>query len=413
MRKATLTLIPVAVLLVMFISGCVNPNEPEIDETMAYDQGDYGIPFHLSIISPPNSQTNVAFGFIGDTHIDATWAGLVPHWKWHWYGWVVTWDHCYRDTEHVKRNRHTVHSLNIHTAATPNCYGIVHVGDMVDANNTQNLIAFRQFYEYSYPGHDGGSIAGVSDNYYEAYNQGSRVHLTVFPTVGNHDSPFYGSGSHDWHEPACYIRDLVKGADGILSYYDDLRSGAYAWRWGQYFFIQLGLWAGSDQAESSHYVDYNKLNWLAEFLEEHVGDSGLGVLIFQHYGWDYLSTNGHWWSSEMRDLELDVLCRRDWNDTLPQPARPYNVLGIFSGHVHEVHHMRVFAGLTAEGDSVYFDNISVDDSGADTNYGYSIVELLGDEMKISSMHISHGPHYEWTYWTKPYQLGPQVNSLIP
>lgn len=398
----------VIAFLVMSLGGCFEPTGPDTDE-LDGNQGDYGRPYHLFVRSLPDDQTEVAFGLIGDTHIDASYAGLVPHMHWSWSGEEITWDHCYRDTPHVKRNRHTVYSLNIHTETTPNCHGIVHVGDMVNANNTQNLVAFRQFYENSYPGHNGGAIAGVPDDHYEAYNQGPRVNKTVFPTVGNHDSPYYGSGPHDWHEPASYIQNLVQGADGIVSYYDDLRSGAYAWRWGQYYFIQLGLWAGSGQAESSTYVDYAKLSWLADFLEDHVGDSGLGVLIFQHYGWDYMSTETRWWSSEMRDLELDVLCRRDWNDTLPQPARPYNVLGIFTGHVHEVHHIPVFAGLDVASDSVFFDNITVDDAGADTDYGYSIVELLGTEMKISTMHISHGPRYHWTYWTKSYQLGPSEN----
>ena len=352
---------------------------------------------------------------IGDTHIDASYAGAVPYVAYidFWGQAVWYWDHRYRDTDNVIRNRRTVHSLNIHTNATPNCHGIVHVGDMVNANNTQNLVAFRQLYECDYPGYDGGSIAGAPDDHYNAYCLGYRVNKTVFPTVGNHDSPFYSSGSHDWHEPACYTRDLIKDTDGIVSYYDDLRSGAYAWRWGQYYFIQLGLWAGSGQTDSESYIDYDKLFWLANFLEEHVGESGLGVLIFQHYGWDSFSTESRWWHQDMRDLELDVLCRRDWNDTLPQPARPYNVIGILTGHVHEVHHIRVFAGLDAANDSVYFDNITVDDAGANTNFGYSIVELLGDEMKISSMHISHGPQYHWTYWSKPYQLGPQGDTQIP
>ena len=410
MRKAGNYLILAAMSLVVFIAGCYEPTapEPELDG----NQGDYGKPYPIYIHPLPPSQTEVAFGLIGDTHIDASYAGAVPHWVGHWYDKHIVWDHCYRETPHVKRNRHTIYSLNIHLGNTPNCHGIVHVGDMVNANNTQNLVAFRQFYECSYPGHDGGAIAGEPDSHYQAYSQGARVNKTVFPTVGNHDSPFWSQGSHDWHEPASYIHDLIEGASGIAGYYDYLRSGAYAWRWGQYYFIQLGLWAGSGQAESAHYVDLAKLQWLADFLEEHVGDSGLGVLIFQHYGWDSMSTDGRWWQSGMRDMELDVLCRRDWNDTLPQPARPYNVLGIFTGHVHNVQHIRVFAGLNAEGDSVHFDNITVDDAGADTNYGYSIVELLGDEMKISTMHISHGPHYEWTYWSKPYQLGPQVDSRM-
>jgi hypothetical protein len=370
------------------------------------NQGDYGKPHHILIRSLPDSQRNVAFGLIGDTHINASYAGRVPHVTWHWYGPVWWYDHCYRDTPHVKRNRHTIHSLNIHLGTTPNCHGIVHVGDMVDANNTQNLVAFRQLYECDYPGSDGGAIAGVLDSYHSAYSQGTRINKTVFPTVGNHDSPYYDDDPKDWHEPACYIRDLIKGTDGIVSYYDDLRSGAYAWRWGQYYFIQLGLWAGSDQQESNTFINYGKLRWLEAFLAEHVGDSGLGVLIFQHYGWDNMSTKTKWWNSRMRNLELDVLMRRPLGSGDTVPGNPYNVLGIFTGHCHSSHHFRVFAGLDAQGDSVFFENIIVNDGGSDSNYGYSIVELLGDELKLSTMTISDGPKYRWTYWSKPYHLGP-------
>lgn len=347
-------------------------------------------PIYVHPVNP--NETIVYFGVIADTHIDASYAG-----------WVPGHDHQYRDTWHVIRNRRTIQGLNDHLY--DNCHGIVHLGDMVDANNTQNLIAFRQLYENDYPGMDGGSIYGAFDTDYNAYSCGYRVHKPVFPTIGNHDCPPYGDSPTGWGQPGDYINYRIGNAQGILAFFDD-NSGAYIWRWGQYYFISLGLWAGSCGYESNTHISYSKLNWLKDFLAEHVGTTGLGVLIFQHYGWDYESTNGHWWTPEMRDLELDVLCRRDWNDTTYQAAQPYNVLGIFTGHVHEEHHWRVFAGLDSQEDSVFFDNIIFNDAGADNSYGFAIVKLLGDTMVISTSNIIGG----WSDWGKSYQLGTEFNQ---
>lgn len=385
--------LPFVLALLLGVVACDQLDIVQQPELGSANQDNYGRPDKVLVRSLPDDQRDVAFGLIGDTHIDASNAAFSSS----------------RDTPRVKRNRIVINSLNIHLNKTANCHGIVHVGDMVDSNNTQNLVAFRQLYECGYPGHDGGAIAGVGDDHYHAYSGGYRVNKSVFPTLGNHDVPPYHDYDPNWHKPADYIRDLVKGADGIISYYKN-DSGAYAWRWGQYYFIQLGQWAGSDGTQSDTHISYGKLTWLRDFLAKHVGDSGLGVLIFQHYGWDDDGSQDYW-SREMKFLELDVLCRRDWNIPGGEPARPYNVLGIFTGHTHDPFHLQVFAGYDAQGEKVYFDNIVVDDAGAEKDhYGYSIVHLDGETMTIDTMNITTGEQYNWTRWTKSYHLGPQEDT---
>ena len=93
----------------------------------------------------PDAQKWVTFGIITDTHIDASYAGISK----------------YRDTDKVKRNRGTIDCINI-DAYNAGCWGVVHLGDMTDAGDAQNMVAFRQLYENDYPGKNGGNIAGAS-----------------------------------------------------------------------------------------------------------------------------------------------------------------------------------------------------------------------------------------------------------
>jgi hypothetical protein len=264
----------------------------------------YPADFRMSNV-PPDGEW-VAFGIITDTHIDASYAGYVPF---H--------DHDYRGTHNVMRAREMIDCLNI-DATNAGCHAVVHMGDMVDDNNTQNLIAFRQLFEKSYPGYDGGSIAGAPDDNYQAYSLGHRLVKELFPGVGNHDEPYYGDDPTDWRKANEHVWDRINNAPGLLSHYGNL---AYAWCWGKYYFIQLGLWAGSCEHESNSDVDQKKLDWLKNLLDANVGNSNYGVIIFQHYGWDGFSTDGRWWTSHMRDLELNILCRRD-STHQPQPCAP-------------------------------------------------------------------------------------------
>jgi hypothetical protein len=344
--------LPFVLALLLGVVACDQLGIVQEPELGSPNQGDYGRPFRVHVHSLPHSQTNVSFGLVGDTHIDASNAGLSK----------------YCDTPNMKRNRKVIDYLNKHLDTRSNCYGIVHLGDMVNHNTTQNL------------------------------------NKAVFPTLGNHDVPVYHDRPHDWHKPADYIRDLIKDAPGIASYFDN-NSGAYAWRWGQYYFIVLGLWAGSGHEESESYVNYDKLHWLIDCLEDDVGDSGLGVLIFQHYGWDSFSKDGDWWSSHMRNLELDVLMRRDLDGDSDGPGNPYNVLGIFTGHCHERGHIAVPAGKDSLGNDVHFDNYFMDDAGANSNYGFSIVDLFGDSMVISTKRF--GNPSGWIHWSKPIHIGPE------
>lgn len=383
-RKAKAVIIFVLGILLL-LTGCIKePAGPEQD-LPGGNQDNPGQPYYINVPSINDTDIEVHFAIITDTHIDATYAG-----------WWFRHDHDYRDTDKVKRNRWTIDWLNRHLSPE-RCF-VVHIGDMVDANNTQNLVAFRQLYENDYPGHSGGSIAGARDSDYNAYSCGYRIGRPVFPTLGNHDVPPYDDSPEWWDYPTDYVRQRIENASIIASYYDN---GAYIWRYGMYYFIVLGLWAGAGNDQSTTYIDYDRLTWLKDFLATNVGDSEIGLLIFQHYGWDGFSTDGRWWSPKMRELELDVLCRREWDVTTYQAARPYNVIAIFTGHDHSEHHIRVFAGLDAQFDSVFFDNIVCNDGGASGNYGYYLVDLYGDSIGVDSDHIWR----YWTHWGKRYCVG--------
>ncbi|MDI6800647.1 MAG: hypothetical protein QMD01_01125 [Thermodesulfovibrionales bacterium] len=319
----------------------------------------------------PNEQV-VTFGIITDSHIDL---GVKMH-----------------------RNKTVIHDINV-DCGTANCLGIVHMGDMIDTHDVQQLIAFRQLYEQTYPGYHGGTITDCGPNEcHDKYSAGYRINKAVFPTVGNHD---ISKSSNGWWPALDYVGDLIVNAPGIISHYGRV---AYAWRWGRYHFIQLGLWAGDCEYESSACIDYNKLNWLKAWLREHVGDSGDGVLIFQHYGWDSWTihdTDPKWWSDFQRQLEVNVLCRREKSD---DPCNPYNVLGIFTGHNHDQDFPPVPGGWDAKGNKVSFQNIVFRDSGAEHgHWGYSIAYLDGVKLKFHTRNIGGN---EW-YW-KEYdiRLGP-------
>jgi len=343
---------------------------------------DYGKPNKIDVKSVSDDEKDITFGVITDTHINASYAG-----------WVPSKEHKYRDTHRVIRNRRTIDDINMDAAG---CLGIVHLGDMVDKNTVQNLVAFRQLYENDYPGGDRGAIRGAGDADDHAYSQGYRIEKPIFVSLGNcpHDTQSTPDG---WHYARDYVADRIKDAPGILSYYSD---DAYIWRWGQYILVHFGLWAGDPGYSSNKFIDYDKLQWIKDWLADNrVYEEGLGVLIFQHYGWDGFSTDGRWWSPEMRALELDILCRRD---AAVDPDMPYNVLAICTGHIHAWNHFIVYAGKDALGEDVLFDNISFEDAGsAGDPYGYSIMSLTGDKMIIRSRNVADpDPDHCWRSWEK-------------
>jgi len=364
-------------------SAAYSTTDADVTERSPYNM-DYGKPNKIEVKSVDDKERHIVFGVITDSHIDATYAG-----------WVPSRDHDYRNTGRVKRNRKTINDMNMDVALS-GCLGIVHLGDMIDKNTVQNLIAFRQLYENDYPGHDKGAIRGAGDSDEDAYSQGYRIEKPVFISLGNcpHDT---GSSPGAWHDARDYVVDRTKDAPGILAYYPD---DSYIWRWGQYVFVHFGLWAGDPGYSSNKIIDYDRLAWFREWLEgNRVYEEGLGLLILQHYGWDEFSTDGRWWTPEMRALELDILCRRD---AAIDPGMPYNVLAIFTGHIHAWDHLNVYAGKNAFGEDVFFDNISFDDAGSGgDSYGYSVVSLTGEKLIIRYRNIADpDPEHYWQTWEK-------------
>jgi len=356
---------------------------PIVARVMGWD--DRGVPHKIQVPCTCSWATDITFGVIADTHVNA--------------------ESCRSLGDNTKENQAVVSDLNT-DCKNNNCLFLVHLGDLINApdkNNqekygVQQLIAFRQLWENDYPGQSGGDVAHgwCTDDPYDTYSEGHRTKFPVFPTTGNHDICACGD---KWYEVVNYIADRVRGASGIIASWE---SDTYAWRVGQYYFIQLGLWAGSDQCGDFSRINSDKLKWLQKFLENHVGDSGLGVLIFQHFGWDGFSTNGHWWNDSQRLMEVNVLCRRDIDKKDPNAeCNPYNILGIFSGHIHSPQNLdiEVYAGKDRNGNDVYFRNFSMRTSG-DTRSatGFSIVHLHGQKITIRSKDRSIHP-YDGREWS--------------
>lgn len=354
-------------------------------ETVGNIDTDAGHPNKVTVVTVDPNEKVVRFGIITDSHTDTS-ASIGSSWA------------------NVRRNQTLIKDFNI-DCVTAGCLGAVHMGDMIDTKDIQKLIAFRQLYEQGYPGKDAGAIANCDPVYFDChdwYSEGHRINKAVLPTIGNHDLSKYSDG---WAHAVDYIGDLIVDAPGIISRY---KKATYTWRWGRYWFIQLGLWAGDCEYENAPCIDYNKINWLKAWLSEHVGTSGDGVLIFQHYGWDGGTSKGKdangnaiWWSDFQRELEVNVLCRRENSS---DPCNKYNVLGIFTGHNHDQDFPVIPAGKDTKGKDVSFQNIVFRDSGFEADhYGYSIVYLDGVKLKINTKNVGGN---EWYWWEKDINLDP-------
>jgi cytolysin (calcineurin-like family phosphatase) len=343
------------------------------------NQSDYGKPHKVEVKDVPKDELDVSFGIFSDAHLDVNScldsAGNNGHSK-------------------MKNNRTVIRDLNSECKKV-GCSGVAFTGDLMDDgshhHNLQQIVAFRQLYEDNYPGKDGGAIAQCSDSNYTAYSKGDSISYPVFPSVGNHDLPVWTHDDpQDWNKVSEYFGDRVINAPGVHSY----DKTTYYWRWGSYYFFQLGLWAGSYENEDGK-TDTKKLKWLKESLASSVGDSGLGVVLFQHFGWDGFSKQSRWWTDEQRQEEIDILCRRDSKD---QPCNAYNIVGIFSGHTHARIDKSVDAGTDANGKSVTFHNHVIASSGEGKEVGFSIVKILGSQKKleVKTKQIKKPKGQEWS-----------------
>jgi len=355
--------------LVLLIVACSNDDDSGTHEdpiTGTANQENAGDPHWIKLGDIPLDIVDLAIPFIADTHIDSGNSDYIE--------------------DNTKRAWDVVKDINNNFRSSPFA---IHLGDMTNGNNTQYLVAFRQIFEDNYPGNDGGAIAGAADDDYDAYcddTTENRIDIPVFPCIGNHDDPpfHYDSGKPyldtDWWKAVHYISDRVGPPPYTVDRLDD---HAYVVRYGKYVFIVLGSWAGSYNHEDKDAINLDKLKWLKRTLRENVGNSGLGVIICQHYGWEYFSTTGDWWDSNQRNLELRALLR---NESYPssQKSTPYNILAIMTGHNHGLETVTVSAGQDHHGNDINFYNFVSRSGGAEHHdkFGYSSMHLSANEMII-------------------------------
>ena len=219
----------------------------------------------------------------------------------------------------------------------PGCIGGVSVGDMT-RNGTDGFLPHHSVYYYRCL-YDYDSDCN-EDQKSHALNR-YKIKYPVFPTLGNHDDPTE-------FEHAGAIRDYIRNrvnhslalfqAEGVENYYKGNGSDIYAWEWGSFHFINMGLWAFYDKKDKEDgnraTVDPQKISW----LQRHLGAIGKekAIILFQHFGWDTFSFNGDWWSRDNAKLLIDLICDREVKVGGSTACdNPYNVVAIFTGHNHE------------------------------------------------------------------------------
>ena len=236
-------------------------------------------------------------------------------------------------SERIARQRTVAHEIDS-VENTDNFMGIVMVGDLVDSDEYYHLTAFRQAYEYDYPGEDHGCIWGdcwllhtdtACTDMYKYYSGNAQVDTAVYPLLGNHD---HDEDSFTWN----YIPDRMYNSEALYDGKDDqgeiisnwYNPNLYAWEWGSYHFIAMGLWAFSKGFDDG--VNQGKVDWLIDHLSKI--DKDKPIIMFQHYGFDVAKK---WWTDDDRDKLRNVICD---SDDFKTSCNPYNVIALFTGHSH-------------------------------------------------------------------------------
>jgi cytolysin (calcineurin-like family phosphatase) len=156
---------------------------------------------------------------------------------------------------------------------------------------------------------------------------------------------FEGYGNHDFdvleHTPSPYngqapARDIVSIRNKVRATWPEMRrfaaanAGHYSWDWDSTHFVHVNLVASDaiamntddDSGTQMERDPQGALTFLQQDLAAEVGASCRPVIVIMHYGFDPFSDEGRWWDEAQRLAFLDVV-------------RPYNVVAILHGHVHE------------------------------------------------------------------------------
>ncbi len=210
---------------------------------------------------------------------------------------------------------------------SPNKYGaILLAGDKSTGANDSDyhnqdyrISAYRMLWENNWP-----SMLG--------YLPGASTGLPVFPTLGNHDFndntwwSYMTTLTQNLHRDSNLSGCLPNITPGCLDMGGLAGTLNYSFDWEGVHFLALNTWAGD--TNSSSIGGSNGLTWLQNDLQHYVGTSGKPVIVVQHYGLDANNVsggpiNGLWWTQDQINAFENVI-------------KPYNVIGWFSGHTHDL-----------------------------------------------------------------------------
>jgi cytolysin (calcineurin-like family phosphatase) len=163
-----------------------------------------------------------------------------------------------------------------------------------------------------------------------------KLRWRVFEGYGNHD--FDVLEGRIYHQAPA--RDVVSIRNQVRHGWPEVRrtapgnAGHYSWDWGEAHFVHANLMAADAPAPGGVQGvrdPQQALAFLKQDLAAEVGTSCRPVVLVMHFGFDDFSSQARWWNDSQRQALFEVL-------------RPYNVVAILHGHVHETRAYRVMDG---------------------------------------------------------------------
>lgn len=243
--------------------------------------------------------------------------------------------------------------------------GVILTGDLTHSGQLREIAQLRSFYQKRQPADPLTEIL-------------ESIRYPVFPGTGNHD--VYGNCDFPWTYNFCgwgvldYIRDRVgDGQWGVTSFDDGSRN--YSWDWNALHLVQLNAWAGDIYAGRTKWehpdsqpraTHLSGLPWLKEDLRRWVGNSNRPVILFQHFDF---GTSPLWWTLQNQRDFLDIL-------------KPYNVIGVFTGHAHSevIRNVGTLPGLSGYD----LDELRGNDGGAEGGDGaFYVVRVQPASLEVS------------------------------
>ena len=264
----------------------------------------------------------------------------------------------------------------------PECQGVVMLGDMTRGERwNHSMLFFRSLYEHDHTFSTDPFGEDCWDD--EMPSNDDKIWFPVFLGIGNHDDMTERSEAKNCvsyirkrlHDSNVLFQGKDKDGNEIENYNLFEASDIYAWEWGNFHFINMGLWAfyGGYENNSRAKTSYSKRDWFVNHLR------GVGkekaIILFQHFGWDYFSLHDSsttWWTQKQVDVLADAICDRD-----PNCSDPFNVIAIFTGHNHEFGYADFCLHKDSNGKCTKsIPNYQVEDAGHDNdNAGYFHVRL--------------------------------------